>query len=85
MIIGKETARLIKVHGLAFALMLGGLYFLNEKLASAEDRLLALEGRLFDCYDDRILERPRQNEAPLQSTYDRRSREAVLPDEIKAP
>jgi hypothetical protein len=45
--------KLVKTHGLPFALMLGGLYFLNGKLSNAESRIAALEGRLYDCYEKR--------------------------------
>jgi hypothetical protein len=50
----EEILKLIKTHGLSFALMVGGLYFLNGKLTSAEMRLSALEGRLYDCYEQRL-------------------------------
>lgn len=50
-----ETIKeIVKKHGLAVAVMAAGLWFLNNKLESAENRIAALETRLFDCYEDRI-------------------------------
>lgn len=46
--------KLIKTHGLSVALMLTGIYFLNSKLTLAENRITALENRLYDCYEKRI-------------------------------
>lgn len=42
---------LIKTHGLSVALMLGGLYYLDSKLVNAEARILALEHKLYECYE----------------------------------
>lgn len=50
---------LIKTHGLSIVLMLGGLYFLDDKLDGAESRIFALEQRLYDCYEDKFQIRTR--------------------------
>jgi len=52
---GTGFLNLIKTHGLSIALMLGGLYFLNDKLNNAEARILAVEERLHNCYEKLIV------------------------------
>jgi hypothetical protein len=50
----EEIFKMVKTHGLSFVLMLGGLYFLNGKLTSAESRISVLEMKLYDCYEQKI-------------------------------
>jgi hypothetical protein len=66
--ISSPFAKFLKTHGLSVTLMLGGLYFLNGKLEKAEDRILAMEIRIFDCYEKRLQEKDKKKITEPQNT-----------------
>lgn len=75
-----EITNLIKTHGLSVVLMLGGLYFLNNKLSLAEERISALEERLYDCYEKRSI----TSNSPLKESKSFiHSLEFVIPENKK--
>ena len=74
--------KLIKTHGLSVALLLAGLWFLNGKLAIAENRISALETKLYDCYEKRIA--IIQTSLPFMPTKETREKPlAILPNQKK--
>jgi len=75
---------ILRSHGLAIALMLAGLYFINAKLDVAESRITILENLLYDCYEKRIDVADDGNILLLRSNFHGKL-VGILPDEVEVP